>query len=234
MKPVRLQKYLASAGLGARRKCEVLIQQGKVLVNDSPAHIGMCVIPDKDRVMVGGRLVRPQTDRIVIMLNKPRGYLSTCRRGKERGIPVTELVNLGCRLFPVGRLDRDSEGLLVLTNDGELALRLTHPRYSKEKEYLVELDRHCDSSTGRRLRKGVQLEDGLARAVKVRCVGAKQLVVVLTQGRKRQVRRMFQAVGFKVTRLQRTRLAQLKLSGLKTGKWRRLTVDEVKKKLLMG
>ncbi len=232
MKPVRLQKYLASTGIGSRRHCEQLIREGKVVVNGIGARIGMSVVPGKERVTVQGREVKPQTGRIVVMLNKPAGYLSTCRPGREKGLLVTRLVDLGCRLYPAGRLDRDSEGLLILTNDGDLALRLTHPRYGKEKEYEVELDRPCDRSVVQELKKGVQLGDGPAEAVRVRRTGSGRLQVVLTQGRKRQLRRMLQVLGYEVTRLKRVRVAGLMLDKLKPGEWRQLTDKEVKEKLL--
>src|SRR5512139_1687639 len=141
MKPERLQKYLASAGVGSRRHCEELITAGRVRVNGVTATLGQSVTPGKDRVEYRGREVKPETEKVVVAVNKPAGYLSACFRGREEGWLVTELVDLPFRLYPVGRLDRDSEGLLLLTNDGELALELTHPRYGKEKEYEVELDR---------------------------------------------------------------------------------------------
>ena len=133
MKPERLQKYLASAGVGSRRYCEELIVAGRVQVNGAPAKLGQSVTPGKDRVAYRGRDVKPEAEKVVVAVNKPAGYLSACFRGHEEGWLVTELVDLPFRLYPVGRLDRDSEGLLLLTNDGDLALELTHPRYGKEK-----------------------------------------------------------------------------------------------------
>ncbi len=226
MKPVRLQKFLAEAGVGSRRHCEQLIASGQVQVNGVPARIGQSVIPGQDRVAFRGRAVRPATERIVVALYKPAGYLSTCFRGKEEGWLVRELVNLPHRLYPVGRLDRESEGLLLLTNDGELALRLTHPRYGKEKEYEVELDREPDRAALAALTRGVRLEDGPARAAGVRQVGATRVRMVLHEGRKREVRRMMAALGYEVKRLCRVRIGSLNLGGLKPGEWRRLSDEE--------
>lgn len=231
MKPVRLQKYLASAGIGSRRHCEELVAAGRIQVNGLPASLGQTVAPGEDRVEYRGREVRPTRERIVIALNKPAGYLSACFRGKEEGWLVTELVDLPLRLYPVGRLDRDSEGLLLLTNDGELALRLTHPRYGKEKEYEAELSRPAEPELCRRLTAGVQLADGPARALRAGLTNSGKVSLVLAQGRKRVIRRMFHALGYEVTRLRRVRIGGLRLGQLPVGKWRRLSEQEVKEKL---
>jgi 23S rRNA pseudouridine2605 synthase len=231
VKPERLQKYLASAGVGSRRYCEELIAAGRVQVNGAPAKLGQSVTPGKDRIEYRGREVKPVVEKVVVAVNKPAGYLSACFRGREEGWLVTELVDLPFRLYPVGRLDRDSEGLLLLTNDGDLALELTHPRYGKEKEYEVELDRPAGPELCDRLQKSVQLADGPARAVRATLVGPGRLSVVLAEGRKRQLRRMLDALGCKVVHLRRVRIAGLRLGDLALGKWRRLTAQEVKEKL---
>ena len=231
MKSERLQKYLAYAGIGSRRHCEDLIAAGRVRVNGTPAALGQSVVPGRDRVEYRGREVLPQPEKVVIAVNKPAGYLSACFRGKEEGWLVTELVDLPFRLYPVGRLDRDSEGLLLLTNDGDLALRLTHPRYGKEKEYEVELDGPAGAEICDRLKRGVQLADGPARAVRARLTADGRVSLVLAEGRKRQVRRMFRALGCEVVGLRRVRIAGLRLGDLPLGKWRRLSSQEVKEKL---
>jgi 23S rRNA pseudouridine2605 synthase len=231
VKPERLQKYLASAGVGSRRHCEELIAAGRVRVNGVTATLGQSVVPGEDRVEYRGREMKPDTEKVVVAVNKPSGYLSACFRGKEEGWLVTELVDLPFRLYPVGRLDRESEGLLLLTNDGDLALELTHPRYGKEKEYEVELDRQAGPELCERLQKSVQLADGPARAVRATLTGQGRLSVVLAEGRKRQVRRMLEALGCKIVRLRRVRIAGLRLGDLASGKWRRLSAQEVKEKL---
>jgi pseudouridine synthase len=231
MKPVRLQKYLAGAGVGSRRYCEDLIRAGRVRVNGVRAEIGQSVVPGQDRVTVGSKTVGAQEERVVIMVNKPTGYLSACHRGKEEGYLITELVDVGVRLYPVGRLDRESEGLLLLTNDGELALRLTHPRYETEKEYEVELDKVANPELVAALSKGIVLEDGPAKPARVERAGALKLRLVLTEGRKREVRRMLAALGYSAVRLARVRIGGLRLEGLRPGQWRRLTDQEVTEKL---
>jgi 23S rRNA pseudouridine2605 synthase len=231
MKPIRLQKYLASAGVGSRRHCEELIAAGRVTVNGRVAQIGQSVEPGVDRVCMRGKEVRPVQERVVIMVNKPRDVLSACYRGKEEGYLITEVVKTDFRLFPVGRLDRESEGLLLLTNDGDLALRLTHPRYETEKEYEVELDKVASPELVATLRKGIVLEDGPAKPAVVERVGALKLRMVLTEGRKREVRRMLAALGHTAVRLVRVRIGGLRLGGLKAGEWRRLTDTEVEEKL---
>lgn len=224
---MRLQKFLAGAGVGSRRHCEELIESGQVQVNGVAARIGQSVVPGQDRVTFRGRPVRPGMERVVIALYKPAGYLSTCYRGKEEGWLVRELVDLPYRLYPVGRLDRESEGLLLLTNDGDLALHLTHPRYGKEKEYEVELDREPDAKALAALAQGVRLDDGPARAASVRSVGQTRVRMVLHEGRKREVRRMLGALGYEVRRLCRVRIGSLSLGELKPGEWRRLGPEEV-------
>jgi 23S rRNA pseudouridine2605 synthase len=234
MKPARLQKYLASAGAGSRRYCEELIAAGRVTVNGRVAQVGQSVEPGVDKVCLRGKEVRPASERVVIMVNKPRDVLSTCHRGKEEGYLITEIVQTEFRLFPVGRLDRESEGLLLLTNDGELALRLTHPRYETEKEYEVELDKVASPELVAALSKGIVLEDGPAKPARVERAGAWKLRMVLTEGRKREVRRMLAALGHSAVRLVRVRIGGLRMEGLKTGEWRRLTEAEVDEKLVRG
>jgi 23S rRNA pseudouridine2605 synthase len=234
MKPVRLQKYMAQAGVGSRRHCEELIAAGRVSVNNKRAELGMSVVPGVDRVVMRNREIRPEAEHVVIAVNKPTGVLSACHRGKEEGFLITEVVKTEYRLFPVGRLDRDSEGLLLLTNDGDLALRLTHPRYGNEKEYEVEFNRPVSPDLCGKLLAGVELEDGPARAVACRQTAEKRISLVLAEGRKREVRRMLARLGWGIVRLRRVRIAGLRLGSLKPGEWRRLPVEEVTTKLLGG
>lgn len=233
MKPVRLHKHLATLGVGSRRHCEQLIVENRVRVNGGPARLGMSVTPGRDTVEVDGRPVPGSSalpDRVVIAINKPAGVLSTCRRGREQGTPVTGLVDIGTRLYPAGRLDRDTEGLLILTNDGDLALRLTHPRYSKEKEYEADLSEPAPG-IAERLVRDIELADGPARALKARQLNPSRVRLVLAEGRKRQVRRMLEALGAKVTRLRRIRIGGLRLGRLLPGEWKRLDGPEVERLL---
>lgn len=230
---MKLHRYLAAAGIGSRRYCERLIGAGRVTVNGAVAHIGQKVSPQSDTVAVDGVAVGSLPPRIVLAINKPRGVLSACRRCHEQGTLVTELVNLNVRLFPIGRLDRESEGLLLLTNDGELAHRLAHPRYRKEKEYVVTLDRPFPLAEARRLIEGIKAEDGQLRAVRITPVPpdatgySSVLSVALTEGHKRQLRRMFGMLGYRVTSLRRVRIADLEIGNLKPGEWRQLTEEEL-------
>jgi 23S rRNA pseudouridine2605 synthase len=222
---VRLQKFLAEAGLGSRRHCETLIQQGKVSVNGQPVTVlGSKIDPGNDRVAVAGKSVRVER-KVYIALNKPVGVLCTSHdtHGRKR---VHDLLPASLpRLFTVGRLDYDTDGLLFLTNDGIFGLRLTHPRYKMPKTYAVEVKGALTDAERARLLAGVRSEGEILRAEKV--TGTTKLLVVLREGKKRQIRRMFAAVGHPVTRLTRLAIGSVELGNLKQGQWRNLTDEEV-------
>jgi 23S rRNA pseudouridine2605 synthase len=226
----RLQKVLARAGLGSRRASEELIAAGRVRVNGVPAVLGRRVDVHKDTVEVDGSPIPLHPALVYYLLNKPRGMVSTA--GDPQGRPtVVELIDPGVRVWPVGRLDIASEGALLLTNDGELTLRLTHPRYEVPKSYLVEVAGAMGGRAGRALARGVELDDGTTRpaTVEVLETGVRGSVVEITisEGRNRQVRRMMEAVGHPVRRLVRTSIGPLKLGRLKPGTARRLSAPEV-------
>lgn len=223
---MRLNRYLALCGLGSRRACEEIILGGSVRINGrSVRELATMVGPD-DTVVARGRVVRPESSRYVV-LHKPSGCLSS--RQSQGGKPtIYDLLPREAGTLPhVGRLDADSEGLLLLSNDGALAQALTHPSKHVEKEYDVVLDRAFDGKLIPKLLKGIYLEEGRAKAAHVHIEGANKLRVVLTQGINRQIRRMFAALGYKVKRLTRTRLGPLKLGRLPRGAWRELTAREV-------
>lgn len=228
----RLQKVLARAGFGSRRACEELIAAGRVEVDGSRAALGARAGPGA-RVAVDGVPVVTDTSLVHWLLNKPVDRVTTARDPQGRPT-VLELVPSSPRVFPVGRLDRDTEGLLILTNDGELAQLLTHPRHGVEKEYLAEVDAVPTSAAIRRLRDGVELDDGPARAVAARVVqeaGDRRsalVELVVEEGRKRMVRRMCAAVGHPVRRLVRTRIGPLRDTKLAPGEWRSLAPAEVR------
>jgi 23S rRNA pseudouridine2605 synthase len=226
----RLQRALARGGFGSRRACEELVAAGDVSVNGKVATLGDKVDPATDVVEVRGLRVNLDPNVRSLALHKPAGVVTTMRDPHGRPT-VAGLIPDGPRVFPVGRLDRDSEGLLLLTNDGDLAEGLTHPRYGTEKEYLVEVDGTPTAKQLSALRTGVELEDGIARAARARIVdahgGRGQLSIVLTEGRKREVRRMLAAVGLPVTRLLRVRIGPITLGGLAAGRSRELTPEEV-------
>ncbi|MGH9281447.1 MAG: pseudouridine synthase [Acidimicrobiales bacterium] len=227
MNTERLQKVLARTGFGSRRACEELIAAGRVRVNGELAEQGRRVDPAVDRVEVDGAGVGVAADLVHYLLNKPRGVVTTA--ADPRGRPtVVDLVPAEPRVFPVGRLDADTEGLLLLTNDGELTHRLTHPSFGVEKEYLAEVASPPTPAALRRLREGVELEDGPTAPAKVAAVPPRAIRIVIHEGRNRQVRRMCEAVGHPVVRLVRARIGPLAERGLAPGEWRALTTAEVR------
>ena len=227
----RLQKALARAGFGSRRACEDLIRASRVKVNGRVATLGDRVDPARDLVEVDGSRVNLDPGVRFYALNKPRGVVTSVRDPQGRP-DLRPLIPPGPRVFPVGRLDRDSEGLLLLTNDGELANRLLHPRYGVEKEYLAEVEGEPGEADVRALLRGVELDDGPARATEARVVGRRRgraaLRIVMREGRKREVRRMLDALGFPVVRLVRLRVGEVRLGRLRPGEVRELSAHEVR------
>jgi 23S rRNA pseudouridine2605 synthase len=222
---VRLAKYLAHAGVASRRAAEELIAAGKVTVAGEVITDPARDVDESSGVEVDGRTIAPEP-REVWMVNKPHGVVSTAREPGHRRA-VTELVDSPRRLYPVGRLDADSTGLILLTNDGELANRLTHPRFGVPKTYLVELSRAPAESDLDRLRGGVELEDGPTAPAEVERLGERQLEITIREGRKRQVRRMAEAVDNRVEDLTRIRVGPLDLGDLRRGEARRLDKREI-------
>jgi 23S rRNA pseudouridine2605 synthase len=226
----RLQKVMAAAGVASRRACEELIAQGRVTVNGEVAHLGDKVDPQTDVVHLDGERVNVHPDLVYVLLNKPQGVVTTASDPEGRPT-VMDLINLPQRLFPVGRLDQDTEGLLLLTNDGALAHALTHPSYEVERVYVALVPGPVRRKALAQLREGVELEDGVARARRARVLeedrGKALVEVVMTEGRKREVRRMFAAVGLTVERLARVAFGGVDLGDLRQGKWRHLTAPEV-------
>jgi len=222
----RLQKVMAQRGYGSRRVCEEMIAAGRVTVNGEVAILGRRVDVDNDLVEVDGHLVALRADLVYYLLNKPDGVVTTASdtHGRET---VVEMVPREPRVYPVGRLDRDTEGLLLLTNDGELTNRLTHPRYGIEKEYLAQVTGGLISSSAlRTLREGVELEDGVTAPAKASQPSPGVLRVTIHEGRNRQVRRMCEAIGYPVSRLIRVRIGPIFDRSLKPGEWRELTDAE--------
>ncbi len=223
----RLQKVLAAAGVASRRRVEEMVLDGRILINGRPARIGQRVRVDVDVVEVDGTVISLRSDLVHYLLNKPAGVVSTVTDPQGRptvldGLPAEP------RVYPVGRLDMDSEGLLLLSNDGDLARRIMHPSTGCEKEYLVAVEGRTSAGALRALRDGVELSDGPSAPARVSSPQRGLLRVVLTEGRNRQVRRMCAAVGLTVTRLVRTRIGPLRDSQLRPGEWRELTQAELR------
>lgn len=223
----RLQKVLARAGLGSRRACDELIAAGRVEVNGEVAGLGRRVDTGSDRIRVDGVDVSARPGLVHYLLNKPAGMVSTASDPEGRPT-VVEAVPRDPRVHPVGRLDVATEGLLLLTNDGDLTFRLTHPRFGIEKEYLVEVAGVVRSPALHALRQGVELDDGITAPARAVAVGSHGLRMVIHEGRNRQVRRMCEAVGLPVVRLARTRIGPLSDRRLAPGSWRALRPGEVR------
>ena len=228
----RLQKILARAGFGSRRSCEVLIQNGRVKINNQIATLGSKAVPNVDQITVDGQHILLPSIFSYIALYKPRGILSTVSSPDRRYKTVIDLVALPIRLFPVGRLDVDSEGLILLTDDGALANNLTHPRYGHEKEYLVLINREPDAEQLAIWRRGVTLHDGSKTKpaqVSIDRSTTKNtwLKIILKEGQKRQIRETGKVLGLQVVQIIRTRIHTLHLGNLKSGEWRYLSHEEI-------
>jgi len=221
---MRLNAFLARAGVASRRGADELIKAGRVRVNGEPAALNTAV-GGRDVVEVDGRRVQPHR-LAYVLLHKPAGVVTTMRDPQRRPT-VAQLVDHGARLVPVGRLDADASGALLLTNDGELAHRLAHPRYGVEKTYVATVEGDPRADAIRRLRDGVELDDGRTAPARARRLGRGKVELVLHEGRKHQVKRMLEAVGHPVRRLHRPVYAGLTLDGVPAGEWRELTRDEV-------
>ncbi len=223
----RLQKVLAQRGYGSRRVCELLIGAGRVTVNGEVAILGRRIHVEADVVEVDGHLVSVKQGLVYYLLNKPRDVVSTAKDTHGRPT-VIDMVPPEPRVYPVGRLDSDTEGLLLLTNDGELTHRLTHPSFGIEKEYLVHVEGDPPAAALRNLRDGIELDDGMTAPAKVAHAGGGVLGITIHEGRNRQIRRMFDAVGHPVVRLVRVRIGPLADRSLKPGAWRTLSLAEVR------
>ena len=226
----RLQKILSARGIASRRKAEEWILAGRVQVNGSVAQLGDSADPDIDEILLDGRPLPSMEDHVYIMLNKPRGYVTTLSDEKGRQNVAQLVADCGVRVYPVGRLDMDSEGLLLLTNDGDFANKLMHPKHEVKKTYEVTV-RGYHPAAPSLLRRPIELDGYPIREPQVKLVRAEgekaKLLVTIHEGRNRQVRRMCEAAGMTVTRLRRIQEGNLHLGNLPLGKWRNLTQDEV-------
>ena len=223
---MRLAKYIAQRGYCSRRRAEELISLGQVQVNGVTASINLPVNPETDVVIVCGESLELQAP-VYILLNKPPGVVCSCKRGREKFPIVLDIVKVSQRIFPVGRLDSDSRGLLLLTNDGELAYSLTHPSQESEKEYIVKLNMPLTPDDEQLLTAGISLYNATCCFYRMEKLSEREYRVELKQGLKRQIRLMVRSVSKEVVDLQRVRVGNLKLGDLPEGKWRHLTEIEI-------
>lgn len=230
---IRLQKYLSECGVASRRKAEEMIAAGKVKVNGKPASIGDKINPKKDTVVVAGKKIRKNKKNTYIMLHKPRGFITTLNDEMGRKCVAQLVEDVGTRVYPVGRLDRDSEGLLLLTDDGEFANSLTHPTHHVPKTYRVTVRPTITDDQITALTTGIEIDGRMTMPSEVRVIEKKEgrvvLEIIIYEGRNRQIRKMCDALGLEVARLKRTQIGSVKLGMLKQGDWRNLTDEEVHK-----
>ena len=231
---MRLQKYLANSGVASRRKCEELITQGRVRVNGQIAKLGMSLNEECDIVELDGKAVTRREKTVVIMLNKPCGVISSASDPEGRRTVNDIVKDVGVRVYNVGRLDINSEGLLLMTNDGDLAYRLTHPKHMVEKTYLVLCNGLVTVEEARKLETGILLADGMTAPAKVERLvhvddNRSKFFITIHEGKNRQVRRMVSAIGHDTLRLRRIRIGFLTLGTLRTGEWRYLSDIEISK-----
>ena len=228
----RLQKILSARGLASRRTAEAWIQEGRVTVNGTPARLGDTADPEQDRILVDGKPIPQEQSPVYILLNKPRGYVTTLSDEQGRPNAAQLVADCGVRVYPVGRLDMDSEGLLLFTNDGAFANALTHPKREVKKTYDVWVTGYVPGAEVR-LSRPIELDGYRIRRPQVKLVKAEgnraRFQVTIHEGRNRQIRRMCQAAGMEVTRLRRIREGSLNLGRLPVGAWRRLTEEEVRR-----
>jgi 23S rRNA pseudouridine2605 synthase len=223
---MRLQKFLANAGIASRRKAEQLILSGKIKVNGQIINqLGAQIDENRDQIQYLGRPVKIKSEKIYIALNKPAGYIASA--SDRQGKTVLSLVKAKERIYPVGRLDKDSAGLLILTNDGEFANLLTHPRHGGQKEYFAVLDRSLEPTDVKRLEHGIFLDGKRLKPVKIVYLGHKTVQLILREGVNRQIRRMFGHLGYTVLKLKRVRIGKLELGNLKEGKSLRIRKEDV-------
>ena len=229
----RINRFLASAGIGSRRKCEDLIREGRVRINgETVSELARFIDTDSDIVTLDGKRVDEVVGRVILVINKPFGVLSTVSddRGRNTVLSMARETGFEGRLFPVGRLDMDTTGILLLTNDGDLAYRLTHPRYKIEKRYVVTVEGHIEDRTVEAVGSGIDLGDYVTRPCRVVVTGRSEststLEITLKEGKKRQIKRMFAETGHRVLELKRVALGDLEFRDLKEGDIRKLTEEE--------
>ena len=227
---IRLQKFISDAGVTSRRKAEEIILSGRVKVNGIIAEIGCKVDEAKDVIEIDGKKITLNEKNVYILLNKPKGYLSSVTDDRGRKT-VVELIGIKERIFPVGRLDYDTEGLLILTNDGDFTYRVTHPKFEINKTYIATLDKKVEWDKIKILNEGVEIEDYVGKANELSVINEEknEVLITISQGKNRQVRKMFEKTGYTVKKLRRIRIGGLMLGNLPKGQWRELSKKEAEK-----
>lgn len=225
MKTMRINKYLSEAGVCSRREADRLIEEGRVTINGILALLGS-VLSEGDEVRVDGSLIKGNTKKVLIAFNKPKGIVCTTADPRSKDKNIVEYINYPERIFPVGRLDKDSEGLILLSNDGDLSNKIMKARNYHEKEYEVEVDKPFDDEFLKKMSEGVPILDTVTRKCKLRRTGKTSFNIILTQGLNRQIRRMCEYFGYRVVKLKRIRIMNIKLGSLKSGTYRNITEVE--------
>ncbi len=226
---MRINRFFTDLGICSRRKADAWIEAGRVTINGKPAVLGAQVDPNVDQVALDGKLIKPRSneDRVYLVLHKPKGI--TCTTDLRDPTNIISFLSYPERIFPIGRLDKDSEGLILLTNDGDIVNKVLRARYGHEKEYVVELDHEITPDYLEGMRQGVYMFGHRARCKRIRQIGPRKVIIVLTQGLNRQIRRMSEHFGYEVVRLQRIRFMNIRLGRLPVGSYRKLTDRELTK-----
>lgn len=225
MESIRINKYLSEAGVCSRREADRLIKEGRVSINGSHALLGS-VVSEGDEVRVDEQPIEGSAKKVLIAFNKPRGIVCTTKDPKSKDVNIVEYINHPERIFPVGRLDKDSEGLILLSNDGDLSNKIMKARNYHEKEYEVEVDKPFDDEFLKKMSEGVPILDTVTRKCKLMRTGKTSFNIILTQGLNRQIRRMCQYFGYRVVKLKRIRIMNIKLGNIKPGTYRNITEAE--------
>lgn len=226
MELMRINKYLAKKGIGSRREIDSLLEKGKILVNDRVALVGDKV-SDRDKIVVNGREIKEEIEnKEYYLLNKPKGVISASKDDRGRKT-VVDLIKTKARLFPIGRLDYDTEGLIILTNDGDIYNKIIHPRHEIFKTYIAILDKELRNGDKVKLESGIKLEDGMTLPARVKILKQNMVEISIREGRNRQVRRMFKELRYNVLNLKRIKIGKIELKGLSLGEYRSLTKDEL-------
>ncbi|MCH2188635.1 rRNA pseudouridine synthase [Candidatus Gracilibacteria bacterium] len=221
---IRIHKYMSEAGICSRRKAEEYIKMGQVTVNGQPVTIGQKICPETDTVKLGDTAIQEQKNLVYYKIHKPKGILTTCAEHGDTN--VIDIMNVSERIFPIGRLDKDSTGLLIMTNDGRLTNFLIHPRYSHEKEYIVETFSSLDDQALQRMRDGIYILGSYTKEADIKRLSPRRFSIILTEGRNRQIRRMVESVGGRVKTLKRVRIQNILLGNLKVGEYIPLSKKE--------